>query len=72
MNRFATWKEARDAAQAMSDFSNLDVGIWHAVEFGQAGFNVRYLPRPENRYGHELACEVVQPMDWAKHQARGY
>lgn len=61
MNRFIDWKEARAEAQKRADASGLDVGLWRVVEFGKDGFNIRYLPKPENRYGHELQCEVVRP-----------
>jgi hypothetical protein len=61
--RFSTWKEAHTAAVKLARFLNHDVGIWRAVEFGRDGFNIRSLPRPKNRYGHELRCEVVSPSD---------
>ncbi len=61
--RFETWKEAHTAACLLARSIGHDVGIWRAVEFGREGFNIRSLPRPENRYGHELQCEVVTARD---------
>lgn len=61
--RFATWKEAHTAAVLLARQLNRDVGLWRAVEFGKEGFNIRSLPNPENRYGHDLKCEVVGPRD---------
>lgn len=61
--RFTTWKEAHTAAVHLARLLKHDVGIWRAKEIGRDGFNIRSLPRPENRYGHELQCEVVSPSD---------
>lgn len=63
MRRFDTWKEAHTAAVVLSRELGRDVGIWRQAEFGMDGYNIRSLPRPENRYGHELKCEVVTPHD---------
>ena len=59
--RFTDWKEAHAAAYALAKQIGHDVGIWRVNEFGKEGYNIRSLPKPENRYGHELRCEVVSP-----------
>ena len=61
--RFSTWKEAHSAAVRLARSLGHDVGIWRQEEFGRDGYNIRSLPKPENRYGHELRCEVVAPGD---------
>lgn len=61
--RFTSWKEAHTAACLLARQIGHDVGIWHQEEYGKDGYNIRSLPRPENRYGHELRCEVVTPKD---------
>lgn len=60
---FKTWKEAHTAAVKLARELNREVGLWAANEYGKPVFNIRSLPRPENRYGHELRCEVVGPTD---------
>ncbi len=60
---FKTWKEAHTAAVLLARELKHDVGLWRANEFGREVFNIRSLPRIENRYGHELRCEVVSPSD---------
>ena len=61
--RFSDWKEAHTAAVLYARLVKRDVGIWRQFEFGKDGYNIRSLPNPENRYGHELRCEVVSPSD---------
>ena len=60
---YQTWKEAHTAAVLLARQLGREVGLWKANEFGRTVFNVRSLPKPENRYGHELRCEVVGPGD---------
>jgi hypothetical protein len=36
-------------------------GMDHGIENNAFGFRSFMLPRPENRSGHELRCEVVTP-----------
>ena len=62
-SRFVDWKEAHTEAVKLARLCKRDVGIWRQAEFGQDGYNIRLLPNPENRYGHELRCEVVSPRD---------
>lgn len=61
--RFAKWNDAHLEAVMLARWLDHDVGIWREKEFGKDGYNVRSLPRPENRYGYELRCEVVSPSD---------
>lgn len=61
--RYKIWKGAHIAACLLARQTQHDVGIWRTTEFGEEGYNIRTLPRPENRYGHELQCEVVTPKD---------
>lgn len=61
--RFKDWKDAHTAAVLLARELKHDVGIWRQTEFGKDGYNVRSLPRSENRCGHELRCEVVTPLD---------
>lgn len=61
--RFNTWKEAHTYAVRLARELGREVGLWRVVEFGKEGFNVRSLPKAENRFGHELRCEVVAPSD---------
>ena len=51
------YHEVRAAAQAEADQLGFDYGL----EFNKLfkTFNAFMLPKRENRYGHELLCEVV-------------
>jgi hypothetical protein len=60
--RFTDYKDARKVAQELANRIGHDVGIWRAKEFGKDGYNIRSLPKPQNRFGHELQCEVVSPI----------
>jgi len=61
--RFTHWNDAHVEAVLLARLLKHDVGIWRENEFGKDGYNIRSLPRPENRYGYELRCEVVSPSD---------
>jgi hypothetical protein len=63
MDRYDTWKEAHIEAIMRARLCQCDVGIWRKKEFGRDGFNIRLLPRVENRYGDDLRCEVVKATD---------
>lgn len=52
-----THREARQEAQRRADATGFDHGVWGPDAFG--GYSFRALPRRENRFGHELLCEVV-------------
>ncbi len=63
MQSFRDWKEAHSAAVELARKLNRDVGILKAKEYSSTVFQVFSLPKPENRYGFELRCEVVHPTD---------
>lgn len=50
-----TYKEARAEAQHRANQTGYDYGVEHDA----FGYHAFALPRRENRYGHELRCEVV-------------
>lgn len=59
------YREYRDAFNAACDMARLrhrDMGLEKADNpLDGKGYRVISLPKPENRYGHELRCEVVTP-----------
>jgi len=57
------WKAAHTAAVELARLLKRETGIEKAVEFGRTVYRVHSLPKPENRYGFELRCEVVRPGD---------
>lgn len=62
MSKFiADYHEARRYAQKRANSLGLSFGIEAANEFGRRGHTVKMLPRPDNRQGFELRCEVVDP-----------
>jgi len=54
---FKSYHEARRAAEQAADSDGFDRGIERNALFNT--WRVFMLPRKENRYGHELRCEVV-------------
>jgi hypothetical protein len=58
---FKTYDECYTVAQKYSNQYGVDIGIEKASPY-DPGFLWFHLPKPENRYGHELQCEVVTPM----------
>lgn len=60
---FPTWKEAHTAAVDLARQLGRETGIEKASEFNRTMFRVHHLPRPENRSGFELRCEIVRPSD---------
>ncbi len=63
MDTFTDWKEAHTAAVTLARQCLMDVGIEACKEYGRKVLRVKLLPKPENRYGWELRCEVVRPSD---------
>ena len=55
----AKYTTARAEAQAKANASGFDHGLSRNDVF--KSFDVFMLPRRENRYGRDLACEVVYP-----------
>jgi hypothetical protein len=53
------YRAARAEAQAKADIAQCDAGIEKNDVFKR--FMTFLLPRPENRTGYELRCEVVHP-----------
>lgn len=62
---FADWKEAHTQAVLFARQRGKEVGLGKYRELGakRDSFKVFPLPKRENRYGHELRCEVVSPDD---------
>lgn len=50
-------------AQDMANSLKREVGIEKMREFGTTVYTCRMLPNRENRYGWELTCEVVAPIN---------
>ena len=63
VSRHTNWKAAHTAAVELARLLKREVGIEKANEYGKQVFRVHTLPRPENRYGFELRCEIVRPSD---------
>lgn len=61
MHTSPNYETTRRGAQEMANQSGHDVGIEKRNEFGATVYSASYLPKPENRCGWELRCEVVQP-----------
>lgn len=58
------YDEMRAEAQALANKEGIDFGMTKGMI---GGWNYIRLPRPSNRYGYELQCEVVRPEgDYAK------
>jgi hypothetical protein len=66
---FATYELARAHAQKQADQPpHHSYGIERNTSGICEPWRVFLLPRPRNRYGHELRCEVVDPSDHSKVQ----
>ena len=62
----AQYKQALHYAimQARALDGRFEIGLEKFCEFGKPGFRAGFLlPRPENRSGFELRCEVVRASD---------
>ena len=60
---FTDWKNAHTAAVELARLLKRETGIEKTTEFGKIVYRVHSLPKPENRYGFELRCEIVGPSD---------
>jgi hypothetical protein len=58
---YLLWQDAHRDAQAQANASGRTMGIERVNEFGRSAYRVLGLPKPENRYGFELRCELVEP-----------
>jgi hypothetical protein len=56
----------RAAAQEQANATGFDVGLERSARTGE--YTARLLPARQNRYGHELWCEVVSCEDLARCQ----
>lgn len=56
---FDSYREARATAQTFANRSGLSVGVEKPTAY--QSWTTKLLPRPENRQGHELAIECVDP-----------
>jgi hypothetical protein len=59
---FESYEDARRFAQDRANVSRLSYGIERVSNALEKGYVVRGLPKPENRSGWELRCEVVDPI----------
>lgn len=53
------YKDVLNHAVDMAKSTGLDVGIEKMREFNRVVFSCFFLPKPENRTGRELSCEVI-------------
>lgn len=66
MNHYRDYHEAHAYAIKLARDLGREMGLEKAssLYYGKdPGFNVIHLPKPENRFGHELRCQVVSPND---------
>ena len=59
---FNDYGRAHAHAQNRANMSRISYGIEKVDSALETGFVVRPLPKPENRSGWELRCEVVDPI----------
>lgn len=59
---YLTWGEAHDRAQWDANHYGRPMGLEKAKEYGRTVYRVSMIPkRPDQRFGWELRCEVVEP-----------
>lgn len=63
MPQFKEYRDAFNEAVRLARLLGRETGIEAVKDYEGKGFNVLSLPKPENRYGFELRCEVVRPSD---------
>lgn len=63
MQSFKEWKDAHTAAVRLARQLGREVGVLKAKEYTSTVYQVIHLPKPQNRQGFELRCEVVAPSD---------
>jgi hypothetical protein len=61
--RYEDYHEAFRAAVLLARKLGREVGLEKSPKgyYKKDGYLVIHLPKPENRYGHELRCQVVRP-----------
>lgn len=57
------YKEAHKAAVLLARTLGKEVGLLKAKEYTKDVLQIIHLPKPENRYGFELRCQVVSPSE---------
>lgn len=57
------WKDAHASAVQLARLLGRETGIEKGRQFGKDIYLVHSLPKPHNRCGFELRCEVVAPSD---------
>ena len=63
MTSYNDWKAAHTAAVELARSLGREVGLYKTTEYGKTVYQVINLPKPENRQGFELRCEIVRPDD---------
>lgn len=63
MKSFSDYDSAKNYARELVKLGGPDAGIEKAREFGRTVFNVKFLPKKENCFGHELTMERVSVGD---------
>lgn len=63
---FLDYSVARAEAQRRANVYRCDIGIEAAKEYGRLVYRLLGLPKPANRQGFELRCEVVSPEEESK------
>ena len=63
MKSFSDYDAAKTHARELVKLGGPDAGIEKTKEFGRTVFNVKFLPRKENCFGHELTMERVSVGD---------
>jgi len=58
---FPTYEEAFQYAQQQANATGISMGLEKPTAY-EKGWNVSFLPKPANRSGWELRCQVVDPM----------
>ena len=62
MDTFTDYHAAYEYARTQADTFTRPMGIEAATEYGRKVYRVKMLPkRPQDRYGWETRCEVVDP-----------
>ena len=61
MKQWSDYRDARADAQRQANVYQRDVGIEAATEYGRRVYRLVLLPKPAQRQGFELRCEVVSP-----------
>jgi hypothetical protein len=60
---FSNYNEAAREGRKYARYLGREVGMEKANEYGKTVYNVKPIPKPENRYGHELRMEILKPTD---------